>query len=152
MSTFIQDAPHHENVFRSDAFLRRCLKRLIPKNNYSEIELDLHCFGDRVRGEIWQLGQQCEMEQPKLRPVSAWGHSDYELVTSDSWKAQKTIVAEEGLVAIPYEVMSVIIGVFCSSPPSSGSYEALEGNQSAPYRGEDYFCLLDLVIISLWPR
>ena len=109
-----------------------CLKRLIPKNNYSEIEPDLHRFGDRVRGEIWQLGQQCEMEQPKLRPVSAWGHSDYELVTSDSWKAQKTIVAEEGLVAIPYEVMSVIIGVFCSSAPSSDSYEVLEGNQQQP--------------------
>ena len=108
MSTFVQDAPHHENAFKSDAFLQRCLKRLLPQKNYAEIEPDLNRFGHRVSGEIWKLGQHCENDPPKLKPVSVWGHQGYKLVTSDAWKAQKNIVAEEGLVAIPYEVNSSV--------------------------------------------
>ena len=73
MGNFVQDSPHHENAFTSDAFLIRCLKRLLPASDYSMIEPDLINFGHRVRTDIWQLGQQCEMEAPKLRPVSAWG-------------------------------------------------------------------------------
>ena len=103
MSNFVQDAPHHENAFTSDAFLIRCLKRLLPADDYSVIEPDLIKFGHRVRSDIWQLGQQCEAEVPKLRPTSAWGRQGHELVTSSAWQAQKAIAAEEGLIAIPYE-------------------------------------------------
>ena len=103
MSNFVQEAPHHENAFTSDAFLIRCLKRLLPADDYSVIEPDLIKFGHRVRSDIWQLGQQCEAEVPKLRPTSAWGRQGHELVTSSAWQAQKAIAAEEGLIAIPYE-------------------------------------------------
>ena len=38
-----------------------------------------------------------------LRYRNAWGVREPDLVTSDAWKEQKKISAEEGLVAIAYE-------------------------------------------------
>ena len=38
-----------------------------------------------------------------LRYRNAWGIREPDLVTSDAWKEQKKISAEEGLVAIAYE-------------------------------------------------
>lgn len=102
-STFIQDQPRHENAFTSDAFLMRCLQRLIPTEALVMINKDLSRFGDRVRRDIWRLGQQCEAQPPYLKASSPWGHRDMELKTSEAWQAQKNIAAEEGLVAIAYE-------------------------------------------------
>jgi hypothetical protein len=102
-STFVQDQPHHENAFTSDAFLIRCLKQILPQDAYREIESDLVRFGDRVRTDIWRLGQQCEAEPPTLQATNAWGRRTDDIITSDAWKAQKRVSAEEGLVAIPYE-------------------------------------------------
>ena len=103
MSTFVQEAPRHENAFTSDPFLARSLKRLLPQEILASIEPDLVRFGDRVRRDVWQLGQQCGKEEPRLEFTSAWGQNGVKLVTSDAWKKQKEIAAEEGLVAIGYE-------------------------------------------------
>ena len=102
-SGFIQDQPHHENAYTGDAFLIRCLQRLIPTQEFDPINKDLSQFGERVRTDIWRLGQQCEAQPPYLKASSPWGHRDLELITSEAWKAQKNVAAEEGLVAIAYE-------------------------------------------------
>ncbi len=102
-SSFVQDEPHHENPFSGDAFLIRALRRLMPNEVYSDVEPDLVRFGDRVRTDVWSLGRQCEAEPPFLTKIDAWGKRIDDLVTSEAWKAQKVISAEEGLVAIPYE-------------------------------------------------
>lgn len=46
MSSFVQDAPCHENAFTSDAFLIRILKRMIPPETFNDIEPDL---GNQIR-------------------------------------------------------------------------------------------------------
>lgn len=102
-STFVQDEPRHENAFTSDAFLMRCMKRLIPHDSFREMEPDLVRFGDLVRTHLWKIGQQCEAEPPYLKSTTAWGKRVDELVTSGAWKAQKKVAAEEGLIAIAYE-------------------------------------------------
>lgn len=67
------------------------------------MEPDLKIFGHKVVSSIYSLGRRCELEQPKLIQQNAWGKTVNELITSDAWKAQKVISAEEGLVAIAYE-------------------------------------------------
>ena len=72
------------------------------------------------------MGQRCESEPPYLKPSNAWGLRESDLITSSgkaiikknfnfyiniyikivldiAWKSQKTVAAEEGLVAIAYE-------------------------------------------------
>ena len=104
---FAQDGPKHdENMYLADPFLQRCLERLIPKDTYdSVVHPDLSRFGKRVSAEIWDLGRQCEKEPPYLAGhTDAWGKPlKNQLVTSEAWKQQKRISAEEGLIAIPYE-------------------------------------------------
>jgi len=109
---FVQDPPRHENPFRSDLFLQRCLKRMIDPDLYrTEVEPDLDRFGERVAKEIWDLGRRCELEPPYLKP-SPWGtreNSDT-LVTSAAWKRQKAISAEEGLIALAYNPIGATKG------------------------------------------
>ena len=74
ISTFIQDAPRHENPYKSDAFLRRILQRIIPQDVLQlDIESDLLRFGEECSTNIQLLGEQCENEQPYLKYTSAWG-------------------------------------------------------------------------------
>ena len=104
---FSQDSPKHdENMYLADPFLIRCLERLIAKDVYErDVHPDLSKFGHRVTSEIWDLGRKCEVEPPYLAGhTNAWGKPlKNQLVTSEAWKQQKRISAEEGLIAIPYE-------------------------------------------------
>jgi len=103
---FVQESPQHEHPFLSDAFLQKSLKRLIDPELYrTEVEPDLVRFGHRIVDEIWDLGRRCELEPPTLR-TSPWGATAAttasSLVTSDAWKRQKSISAQEGLIALAY--------------------------------------------------
>lgn len=60
-------------------------------------------FGARVGEEVHALGIECDKNLPQHQPFDAWGNRVDELITSDAWKKQKAIAAEEGIVAIPYE-------------------------------------------------
>ena len=67
------------------------------------IETDLIRFGERVATEIYELGLQCEREQPQLVQYDAWGNRVDQLITGAAWKRQHDIAAEEGLIATAYE-------------------------------------------------
>ena len=57
---FVQPAPRLQNAYESDAFLRRCLTRLTPRDAFESFESDLVRFGEMTAGELWDLGRQCE--------------------------------------------------------------------------------------------
>lgn len=60
-------------------------------------------FGDRIVNEIDALGVDCENNPPTLTPYDAWGNTINQINTCSAWKKQKSISAEEGVVAIAYE-------------------------------------------------
>ena len=67
------------------------------------MSVDLERFGGRVATEIYDLGQQCERQQPYLEKYNGWGNKIDRLVTSPAWRKMHDISAEEGLIAISYE-------------------------------------------------
>ena len=105
--SFIQKGPNiDKNVFLGDAFLQRCLARLIHESGYHEnVITDLIRFGKRISSEINDIGWKCEIQPPYLQNFTdAWGKQNHNrLITCEAWKSQKRIAAEEGLVAIPYQ-------------------------------------------------
>ena len=70
---------------------------------FNDVSRDLERFGERVAGEIYQLGYNAELNQPKLEQYDAWGRRVDDIITSHEWKRLKEISAEEGLIAIGYE-------------------------------------------------
>lgn len=67
------------------------------------IDPDLQRFGKEVATSIYDLHLQCEAEPPRLEQYDSWGKRVDKLHTSPAWKAQKSISAKEGLIAIAYE-------------------------------------------------
>ncbi|XP_071482238.1 acyl-CoA dehydrogenase family member 11-like [Diadema antillarum] len=100
---FFQSKPQIGNVFSQDLPLRSYLRRLLPAEVLDAITPDLHRFGQRVEDEITDLARQCEENPPHVKHFDAWGNWVDDLVTSDAWKKQRVLSAEEGMVAIPYE-------------------------------------------------
>ena len=77
---FIQEGPSiDENVFLGDAFLQRCLLRLIQDSGYHEnAQTDLIRFGKRISSEIIDIGWKCELEPPYLQNLTdAWGNQNH---------------------------------------------------------------------------
>ena len=70
---------------------------------FNDVSDDLERFGERVAGEIYDLGYNAELNQPKLQQYDAWGKHVDDIITSQEWKHLKKISAEEGLIAIGYE-------------------------------------------------
>ncbi|XP_022106060.1 acyl-CoA dehydrogenase family member 11-like [Acanthaster planci] len=103
LGTFIQVQPSLDNVYREDQSLRDYLQRLVPEEILKKITPDLDSFGFRVAHEIDKLGRECEQNPPVVETFDAWGNRTDKLITSYAWKQQKTIVAEEGIIAIPFE-------------------------------------------------
>ena len=70
---------------------------------FNDISDDLERFGERVANEIYELGYNAELNEPKLQQYNAWGARVDNIITSHEWKRLKGISAEEGLIAIGYE-------------------------------------------------
>ncbi|CAG2122007.1 unnamed protein product, partial [Medioppia subpectinata] len=100
---FTQEMPQLDNQFTSDPFLQKYLQRVLPKEMYNEISGDLSRFGGRVATDINQLGLECDKHLPKLIQQNAWGQTCNDLYVCSAWKQQKTVSADEGIVAIGYE-------------------------------------------------
>ncbi|XP_054158146.1 acyl-CoA dehydrogenase family member 11-like [Oppia nitens] len=100
---FSQEMPRLSNQWTGDPFLQKYLQRVLPKEMYSEINQDLTRFGDRVANDIYELGVECDRHLPKLIQQNAWGQTCNDLYVCNAWKQQKTVSAEEGIVAIGYE-------------------------------------------------
>ncbi|WAR04349.1 ACD11-like protein [Mya arenaria] len=63
---FIQEEPQLGNQYLEDPLLQSYLKRHVPEKVFKAIQPDLIKFGDRVAGEIYQLGRECEIQEPYL--------------------------------------------------------------------------------------
>lgn len=100
---FLQQPPELKNPWTHDGFANKILTILTPPDVTKAVSSDLTRFGDRIVNEIDQLGNECELNPPSLMQYNAWGRLANELRTCQAWKDQKSISAEEGLVAIPYE-------------------------------------------------
>ncbi|XP_057372838.1 acyl-CoA dehydrogenase family member 11-like [Daphnia carinata] len=101
--SFVQDAPHLENSFEGDAFLKRNLERLLPNEVYSDVKKELSVFGARVATDIYRLGRECELNPPYMKLKDAWANPHNRVVTCESWKELKRLSAREGIVALAYE-------------------------------------------------
>lgn len=100
---FLQQPPELKNPWTHDIFANKILALLAPTDVTKSVSNDLTRFGDRIVNEIDQLGNECELNPPFLMQYNAWGRLINELKTCQAWKDQKSISAEEGLIAIPYE-------------------------------------------------
>lgn len=100
---FLQQPPELKNPWTHDGFANKIFTLLAPADVTRAVSNDLTRFGDRIVNEIDQLGNECELNPPSLMQYNAWGRLVNELKTCQAWKDQKSISAEEGLVAIPYE-------------------------------------------------
>lgn len=101
---FFQEAPCISNQWLDDPILPRYFQQHIPSEMYADIEPDMRRFGDRVATDILELHHQCEANPPRLEQFDAWGKRVDNLITCEAWKSMKRISAEEGLVAIAYEM------------------------------------------------
>ena len=103
MTDFIQTAPSISNTWHSDHLLRSYLKRVIPRDFFAEIEIDLEEFGERAVTDLLALSNQAEANPPHLVNFDAWGNRIDQVVTHPAWDKLNKISAEEGIVAIGYE-------------------------------------------------
>lgn len=100
---FVQSVPYLENSFNGDAFLKRNLERILPRDVNEVVQLELSAFGTRIATDIYKLGRQCELTPPHLQVQDAWANPHNTVVTCDSWKELKKVSAHEGLIALAYE-------------------------------------------------
>ena len=103
MSDFYQSGPRLENQYQNDLLLRSYLKRSLPPDILSRIKPGLVSLGERVRTDIFALGEQAEREVPEHVPYDAWGRRVDEIRVSQAWSELDRISAVEGIVAIAYE-------------------------------------------------
>ncbi|XP_070619119.1 acyl-CoA dehydrogenase family member 11-like [Erythrolamprus reginae] len=97
------EAPRTGNPYLEDPLLQGYLRAHLPAQVFAEVNVDLERFGARLRYEIDFLIQDCELNPPRLLHFDAWGRRVDQVTTSPSWKRQKDISAEEGLVAEGYK-------------------------------------------------
>ena len=99
MSVFVTEEPKLSNQYLDDQWLQNYLSEKIPAELRPEIVRDLTQFGERVIGDIYEMGKKAEKEEPKL--VEQDGILNIEISTA--WYALHGVSAEEGLIAIGQE-------------------------------------------------
>ncbi|MGC3980016.1 MAG: acyl-CoA dehydrogenase family protein [Steroidobacteraceae bacterium] len=100
---FTQAPPQLGNQYRQDEFLQRYLQRLLPVTMLREIEPQLHAMGELAAGELYLLQQADRSNEPRLTQWDAWGNRIDHIEITPLWQRCATLVAEYGLVALPYE-------------------------------------------------
>lgn len=103
MSDFFQSPPSLNNQYDDDVLLKNYLEWKLPTTMLSEIQPELQHLGQRVIGEIYQLGQEAEANPPKHVPYNPWGKRIDHIEVHAAWNALDRISAEEKLIAIGYE-------------------------------------------------
>ena len=96
-------APQLSNTYESDDVLRSYLARVLPPDVRAEVEPSLHALGERAATELAPLADQAEADPPRHVPFDPWGARVDQLRTSPAWARLRAAVAEEGIVATPYE-------------------------------------------------
>ncbi|ORZ40466.1 hypothetical protein BCR44DRAFT_1386096 [Catenaria anguillulae PL171] len=104
---FLQPAPTLANQYTSDRALAAALGALIPASTLAAWTNDLTRLGARVAdgpdGDIFQWGNEAELNPPRLEQFDAWGQRVDRIHVNDAWRKLHGVSAEEGIVATAYE-------------------------------------------------
>lgn len=103
MSDFFQTPPRLGNQYDEDQVLKNYLEWKLPGAMLSEIQQELHHFGQRVIDDIYQLGQAAEASPPQHIPYDPWGKRIDHIEVSSAWQELDKISAKEKLIALGYE-------------------------------------------------
>ncbi len=103
MKYFLESVPEIRNQFLEDHILRSYLKRKLPAAITSQIEEDLSRLGERVCGEILDLGLQAEKEEPVHIPFDKAGNRIDRIQVSPAWERLAKIAVEERLISTAYD-------------------------------------------------
>lgn len=96
-------APRIANTYDADEVLRSYLARVLPAEVRADLTPSLRALGERAAQELAPLADQAEAHPPRHVPFDAWGRRVDRIETSPAWGRLRAAVAEEGLVAVPYE-------------------------------------------------
>lgn len=91
------------NPYRADRALREYLERALPPDLAAAVEPDFDALGERAAGDLLELAQRAEREQPRHVPYDAWGRRVDHIEVSSAWEALHVVQAELGICAVPYE-------------------------------------------------
>jgi alkylation response protein AidB-like acyl-CoA dehydrogenase len=101
--SFVQEAPHAPNRFRTDRTLRLALERALPPEIFAAAAPSLDRMGERAAHEFPALADQAEAQPPRHVAFDAWGARIDRIEPSPAFDRLVAIGQEEGLVALPYE-------------------------------------------------
>ncbi len=100
---FYQQSPQLPNQYETDYALRSWLQWILPAGMLAEIESDLRELGERVVGDIMEMGLDAQSNLPRLVNFDPWGRRIDRLQLAHGWQQLHDVAAEQGLVAIGYE-------------------------------------------------
>ncbi len=100
---FYQEGPSLTNTFSADTALCAALERMLPEAVRKALEPGLILLGQRAAGEMLELADAAERQQPEHIPFDPWGRRIDEIRVSDAWKRLHAIAAQEGVVATAFE-------------------------------------------------
>ncbi len=103
MGAFFQEGPSLGNQYDEDRVLKSYLKRRLPAEMLAEIEPGLRQLGNRAVTDIFEFGNDAEMNLPTHVPYNPWGVRVDEVIVSHGWRELDRIAAEEAIVATGYE-------------------------------------------------
>ena len=103
MGEFFQDGPQLGNQYRDDRSLQWMLRRYLSEDVLADVDGDLDRFGDRVVGDIAEMGRDAETNLPRLVSYDPWGRRIDHIETARGWQELDRVSAEEGIVATAYE-------------------------------------------------
>jgi alkylation response protein AidB-like acyl-CoA dehydrogenase len=101
---FFQTPPELGNQLTQDAMLTSYLARVLPDDLRKAVLPELDRLGALAGGELYAQQLAERLDEPKLTPWDAWGKRVDRIEITPLWKRAAKMAAEEGLVAIPYEM------------------------------------------------
>ncbi len=99
---FFQDPPRLGHPYLDDPLLPTLLQRLMGED-YAAAHDDLADFGERCRGDVLAMAEDCHANEPRLVPFDAWGNRIDDIVMAEGWGELEAVSAEEGLIALGYD-------------------------------------------------
>jgi alkylation response protein AidB-like acyl-CoA dehydrogenase len=100
---FFQTAPSLGNQLTQDRVLGSYLRRQLPPEMAKVVLPRLQALGERAGGDLYRKSLEQQHQEPELTQWSAWGERIDRIDITPLWQEFKTIFAEEGMIATPYE-------------------------------------------------
>jgi alkylation response protein AidB-like acyl-CoA dehydrogenase len=100
---FFQDPPRLGHPLHDDRVLRSYLSRALPDEVRWDALGELESLGNLIRDELRPLQIEDRANEPRLVQWDAWGKRVDRIELTRTWARAKTLAAEYGLVATPYE-------------------------------------------------